>query len=307
VVAAGSVHGAADRLMVSQPAVSAALSSLQQELGVALLARAGRGLEVTPAGVAFAQRARQILRLVEDATSAARETLDPERGRVRLAAVTTAGEHVAPRLLATFRATYPNAELSLEVGNRDRVWELLAEREVDLSIGGRPPGEGFVTLATRANFLVLVAAGNGTPTVREVSLAELARQTLLVREPGSGTRSTAEELYDELGVSPKATLTVGSNGAIRESVQVGLGITLISRDAVARELEDGTLEEWRCPTLPRQRAWHLVARASDDLPATAALLVEHLTGLGAEGFTLKRGLGAPALALNDSDAQEEIY
>jgi DNA-binding transcriptional LysR family regulator len=195
------------------------------------------------------------------------------------------------------------------VGNRDRVWNMLAEREVDLSIGGRPPADAFVTLATRPNVLVLVAAGDGTPTVREVSLAELARQTLLVREPGSGTRSTAEELYDELGVSPKATLTVGSNGAIRESVQVGLGITLISRDAVARELEDGTLQEWRCPTLPRQRAWHLVARRSDDLPATAALLVDHLTSLSADGFSLRGGPRAPALAWNDSNdsgAHEEI-
>jgi DNA-binding transcriptional LysR family regulator len=158
---------------------------------------------------------------------------------------------------------------------------------VDLSIGGRPSGAGFVTLATRPNVLVLVAAGRGTPSVREVGLDELARQTLLLREPGSGTRSTAEELYDELGVTPKGTLTVGSNGAIRESVQVGLGITLISRDAVARELDDGALEEWRCPTLPRQRAWHLVARTSDDLPATAALLVEHLTSRGADGFSLR--------------------
>src|SRR5262245_25949564 len=155
VVNTGSVHGAAEQLMVSQPAVSAALSSLQEEVGVPLLVRAGRGLEVTPAGRVFAQRARQILRLKEDATAAARETLDPERGRVRLAAVTTAGEHVAPRFLATFRARYPEAELSLEVGNRDHVWELLADREVDLSIGGRPPGEEFVTLAIRPNVLVL--------------------------------------------------------------------------------------------------------------------------------------------------------
>src|SRR5262249_10598205 len=159
--------------MVSQPAVSAALSSLQQEVGVALLARAGRGLEVTPAGVVFAQRARQILRLLEDAPSAAKETLDPERGRVRRAADTTAGEHLDPRFLAAFRARYPSAELSLEVGNRDHVWELLAEREVDLGIGGRPSGAGFVTLATHPNVLVLVAAGRGAPAVREVGLEEL--------------------------------------------------------------------------------------------------------------------------------------
>ena len=289
VVETGSVRGAAQRLLVSQPAVSAALASLQREVGVPLVVRAGRGLEVTPAGVVFARQARQILRVLEDATSAARETLDPTHGRVRVAAVTTAGEHVVPRFLATFRDLYPEAELSLEVGNRDRVWNLLAEREVDLAIGGRPPGGGdFVTLATKPNVLVLVAAGNGEPGVKEMSISQLARQTLLLREPGSGTRSTAEELFDELGVSPKATLTVGSNGAIRESVQVGLGVTLLSKDAVARELESGELQEWRCPTLPRHRAWHLVARTADDLPATAVLFVEHLVSAGpeGEGFTL---------------------
>ncbi|MGH9222794.1 MAG: LysR substrate-binding domain-containing protein [Acidimicrobiales bacterium] len=292
VVATGSVRAAAEQLVVSQPAVSATLASLQREVGVPLVARAGRGLEVTAAGLAFARQARQILQRIEDAQVAARETLDPKRGRVRLAAVTTAGEHVVPRFLATFRKGYPDAELSLEVGNRDRVWELLMEHEVDLAIGGRPPGGGlFVTLALRPNVLVLVAAGRGSPAVLDVSLDELSRQTLLLREPGSGTRSTAEELYDELGIAPKATLTVGSNGAIRESVQVGLGVTLISRDAVARELEDGALEEWRCPTLPRHRAWHLVSRTTDDLPATAALFVGHLAagGTSAEGFTLVGG------------------
>ena len=289
VVTTGSVRGAAAQLLVSQPAVSATLASLQREVGVALVARAGRGLEITPAGEAFAHRARQILQQLEDAQSEARETLDPTRGRVRVAAVTTAGEHVVPRFLATFRARYPDAELSLEVGNRDRVWSSLLEHEVDLAIGGRPPGGGaFVTLAQRPNVLVLVAAGNGTPTVREVGLDELSRQTLLVREPGSGTRSTAEELYDELGIAPKATLTVGSNGAIRESVQVGLGITLLSRDAVQRELEDGELEEWRCMTLPRNRAWHLVSRTAEALPATAGLFVQHVAAgnTDIEGFTL---------------------
>jgi LysR family transcriptional regulator, low CO2-responsive transcriptional regulator len=132
--------------------------------------------------------------------------------------------------------------------------------------------------------LVLVAAGTGKPSSREVDVETVARSVVLLREEGSGTRSTAEELLDELGVDPR-TLTVGSNGAIRESVQVGLGITLISRDAVARELEEGTLEEWRCGGLPRQRAWHVVARAEEPLPATAGLFLAHL---GGDGFTLVR-------------------
>jgi LysR family transcriptional regulator, low CO2-responsive transcriptional regulator len=205
-----------------------------------------------------------------------------------VAAVTTAGEHVVPRFLASFRDRHPEAGITLEVGNRDRVWEALENHEADLAVGGRPPGGGrFVTLATRPNVLVLVAEGAGAPSVRDVDMETLSGSVVLLREGGSGTRGTAEELLDELGVDPP-TLTLGSNGAIRESVQVGLGITLISRDAVARELDEGTLEEWRCAGIPRQRAWHVVARAREHLPATAGLFLTHLVGAGADGFTLVR-------------------
>jgi LysR family transcriptional regulator, low CO2-responsive transcriptional regulator len=292
VVDVGSVSDAAADLMVSPPAVSAALATLQAELGVALVARVGRGLEITPAGRVFDSYARRVLQMVDEGVAATRDALDPESGRARLAAVTTAGEHVLPRFLASFRADHPQAEVSLEVGNRERLWQMLGEREVDLAIGGRPPrGSRFVTRATRPNVLVLVAAASSVPHengVREVDVEELARQVLLLREPGSGTRSTALELYEELGITPAATLTLGSNGALRESVQVGLGITLISRDAVARELDEGTLEEWRCPTLPRHRAWHLVSRAGEDLAPTAELFLSHVIADPEGGFVMVR-------------------
>ncbi|MGI8983006.1 MAG: LysR substrate-binding domain-containing protein [Acidimicrobiales bacterium] len=288
VATAGSVIEAARTLMVSAPAVSAAVGAIEKELGVALVARAGRGLVVTPAGVVFARYAHQVLALLETAKTATAESLDPERGQLRLAAVTTAGEHVVPRFLASFRDGHPEAGITLEVGNRDRVWDALENHEADLAVGGRPPSDGrFVTLATRPNVLVLVARGTGAPSVREVDMATLASSVVLVREDGSGTRGTAEELLNELGVDPP-TLTLGSNGAIRESVQVGLGITLISRDAVVRELDVGTLEEWRCAGIPRQRAWHIAARAHEHLPATAGLFLTHLVGAGADGFTLVR-------------------
>ncbi|MDQ3897136.1 MAG: LysR family transcriptional regulator [Actinomycetota bacterium] len=288
VATAGSVIDAARTLLVSPPAVSAAVGSIERELGVALVERAGRGLVITPAGVVFAQYARQVLAVLETAKAATAEALDPERGQLRLAAVTTAGEHVVPRVLASFRTRHPEAGVTLEVGNRDRVWDALERHQADVAVGGRPPGGGrFVTLATRPNVLVLVAAGKGKPSVRDVDVETLARSVVLVREEGSGTRGTAEELLAELGVDPR-TLTLGSNGAIRESVQVGLGITLISRDAVARELDEGTLEEWRCASLPRRRAWHVVARADEPLPATAGLFLTHLVGSAHHGFTLVR-------------------
>lgn len=283
VAAAGSVRAAAATLVVSQPAVSAAVAALQRDLGVALVNREGRGVELTPAGRVFAGYARQILGLLDEARVAAAGQLRPERGRVRLAAVTTVGEHVLPPFLAAFRSRWPHAEVTLEVGNRNRVWELLSYREVDLVLGGRPPAGGrFATLATRANRLVVVApwaSDNGPARPREVDVSELASQVWLVREPGSGTRATAEELFEELGIAP-ATLTLGSNGAVRESVMAGLGVTLISSDAVARELAQGALEEWHGPGLPLERTWHAVGRSGEDLTPTAALFLEELCTAG---------------------------
>jgi DNA-binding transcriptional LysR family regulator len=119
------------------------VAALQRDLGVPLVAREGRGLELTPAGRVFAGYARQVLGLLDEARVAAAGQLSPERGRVRLAAVTTAGEHVLPPYLAAFRTRCPEAEVTLEVGNRSRVWELLGYREVDLVIGRyatSPPG-----------------------------------------------------------------------------------------------------------------------------------------------------------------------
>ena len=283
VAATGSVRQAAERLVVSQPAVSAALAALQKELGLALTAREGRGLRITPAGQVFARYARQVLGLLEQGKDAAAGVLHPERGRLRLAAVTTAGEHVVPPLLASFRGRYPEADVLLEVGNRRRVWELLEYRQVDLAVGGHPPGDGrFASLATRPNSLVVVAQQDGRPARARASEEGIAKAVWLLREPGSGTRATAEELLEEIGISP-VTLTLGSNGAIRESVQVGLGVTLISRDAVARELDQGLLRELRFPGVPRQRSWHVVARADEELPATAALFLGHLVDGGEDG------------------------
>ncbi len=289
VAATGSVRAAAERLVVTQPAVSAALSALQREVGVPLVTREGRGLRLTAAGTAFAEHARRALGLLEKGVSAATDAAEPERGRLRLAAVTTAAERLVPALLATFRAQLPDIGLTLEVGNRRRVWDLVAHHEVDLAIAGRPPGkDGVATLATRPHDLVVVGApqalGPGVPparrnAVRRITLSDLAKATWLLRETGSGTRTATEEFLRSMELEPPV-LTLGSNGAIREGVLIGLGVTLVSRDAVRAELAEGSLEEWRCPPLPLRREWHVAAPAESLLPPTARLFLDHLIAAG---------------------------
>ena len=283
-----SVHGAAQELVVTQAAVSASLAALQKALGLALVAPDGRGLRLTDAGREYASYARRILGLLDEAGRAAAACADPERGELRIAAVTTAAEQVVPANLGGFRREHPLIGIRLEAGNRDQVRSLLDRHLVELVVSGRPePGWEVVVHAVRPHELVVVAAPDLAADATRAAgpgdaaglLAWLARQTWLLREPGSGTRASTAALLAELDIAPLA-LMVGSNGAIRESVRVGLGVTLVSRDAVAAELAGGALAEIGIPGTPLHRDWFLVARR-EGLPPPAARLVHHVLHTGA--------------------------
>lgn len=279
---AGSVHAAAQQLYVTQSAVSASLTALQRSLGTRLIQRDGRGLRLTEAGVVYADYIRRVLGLLDEASAAAAAEDDPERGVLRMAAVTTAGEQVLPRLLASFRKRHPQVGIQLEVGNRERVRALLDRREVDLLLGGRSTARRDVAvLGIRPHELIIVAPGDGFRPPDQSDLVGWAeRQTWLLREKGSGTRETTERFLEDLDLpSAPRSLTVGSNAAIREAVIAGLGVTLISRDAVLRELADGALVEVPLPSTPLPRDWHLVAHRGT-LPATATALVAHVLMTG---------------------------
>ena len=265
----GSVRAAAGRLIVTESAVSAAVAALTREVGVPMVEREGRGLRLTTAGEAFAGYARTILGLHEEALAAARGNLDPERGRVRVAAVTTAGEHVLPASLAAFLASHPQVDLRLEVGTSEHVWALLEAHEADLVIAGRPPPglDGAVMRAMRANALVVV----GAPGVADEF--DLGSSTWLMREAGSGTRATCETLLAGLQADPPS-LILGSNGAVVAGAVAGLGVTLVSRDAVARQLAAGDLVQLAIPGTPLRRPWHVVTRRVT--PAATSMLVDHL-------------------------------
>jgi DNA-binding transcriptional LysR family regulator len=269
----GSVRATAREAMVSQPAVSAALSGLQRELGVALFEREGRGLRLTEAGREVEESGRRVLSLLEELRLRAVAAGAPEAGRLRLGVVTTAAEHIVPSLLSGFRKRYPRASIDLEVANRARIWERLAFGEIELAIGGRPPlDRAFRSIATSPNELVVVARPGSVP-----SAAALTAATWLMREHGSGTRIATEETLEALDASPPR-LTIGSNGAIRECVRAGLGVSLLTLDAVARDIEDGTLAIVPTPFTPIIRPWHLVCRDDAEPSAIATRFIDYASG-----------------------------
>lgn len=266
----GSVRGAAAVLMITEPSVSAALAALRDELQVPLVERDGRGIRLTNAGLELARYAAQILGLADQAVVRVQEAAG-KAAPIKLVAVTTAGEYVLPPILKLFRQAHPEVQLRMEVGNRSSVVERITAREADLGFGGRPPeGRGMIGVPFLDNELVVVAPWDH-PLADQTSIspAALTKETWLVREPGSGTRETTEEFWASNGMQVTSSMTLGSNGTVKQAAAAGLGVTLVSRHAVAAELHNGTLTQLPVSGTPLRRSWYVLYLEDDPLSASS--------------------------------------
>lgn len=282
VIRGGSVTAAADQLVVTQPSVSSAIASLGRELGCELFERAGRGIRLTEAGSAFAPYAADVIGLLEAGRGAAREAAGMAARRLKIAAVTTAAESFVPPLMRAFAEEHPGLELTLEVGNRDVVLERVLGHSVDVAIAGRPPADERLLAHPIADNEIVCITAIDDPSLGDGPrrAGELERYTWLLREPGSGTRALNEQFLAEQGLHPR-TLTLGSNGAIKQAVRAGLGVSLLSRAAVEGELASGRLAELELMDTPPARPWFLLRAAAGPVrPAVEAFIAFARAGSG---------------------------
>lgn len=268
---------AAEELALSQPAVSQQIRQLEARVGLPLLEHLGRRIDLTEAGrevLAYAQAIRRQVDEMEGVLDALRGL---EKGRLAIAAA-TAANYFAPHLLGSFQARHPGITVSLEIANSATVIERLRTNEVDMAIMGRPPRDLPVKVATfKDNPLVVIAApGHRLAARRKVPLAEVAAETFLVREPGSGTRAALHRFFEGHGLTVRRGMELGSDEAIKQSVAAGLGLGLMSRGAVEVELTAGRLAELSAEHFPFVRQWNLVHRQGKRLSAPAEAFRTHV-------------------------------
>ena len=268
---------AAEELHLTQPAVSMQVKQLEHMLGFVLFEHFGRRIYLTDAGNIMQRCSRRIAAELQDAEQALEDLKGVDGGRLRVAVVTTVN-YFATRLLAGFCRDHPSVHVSLNVTNRETVIRLLEDNATDIVLMGQPPD----TLALAAtpfmdNPLVLVAAPTHPLVGRKrVRLDALREEAFLIREPGSGTRAAMERFFENEGLAPRTRVEMSSNEAIKQSVEAGLGLGMVSVHTVELEVAAGRLALLDVVSFPIVKRWFVVHHESKQLSATARAFVEHV-------------------------------
>jgi len=268
-------------LHLTASAVSIQLKLLEEAVHTPLIERVGRGVRLTAAGEQMARYAGRILDLWREAGDEMAMQRGVFSGILRVAAVTTA-EYLLPPLLVTFAQAHPQVKVKLSVGNRDLIVHQLASQETDVAIMGRPPGELKTdsTAFARHPMAFIAAPTHATSQRGRMALADLADANLLVRERGSGTRTTLERLYKDANLPLRIGSELSSNEAIKQLCLAGFGAAFLSLHTCALELEAGLLKVLSLPGNPLERQWFVMHLAGRQLPQVAQVFEQFLVSEG---------------------------
>jgi LysR family transcriptional regulator, low CO2-responsive transcriptional regulator len=278
-----SFSKAAEALHLTQPGVSMHIKELEGHAGLALFERIGRKLYITEAGQALLSHARELLHSLKDADDVLDGLKGLRRGRINLAVVSTA-KYFIPRLLARFGKNYPQLEIRLAVNNRNSVIEQLIANEVDLAVMGRSP-QSLDTIAepfAQNPHVIIAAPDHPLAGRRRLTVEAVARETFIVREPGSGTRLAMHQFFDERQVACRVGMEMASNETIKQAVMAGMGVSFLSRHTIDLELQTQRLAVLDVRGTPVIRHWHVAHLANKRLSPTAAAFREYVLVHGRE-------------------------
>jgi len=256
----GSMSRGAERLFISQPAVSKQIKELEAALGVTLLDRLPRGVRLTAAGEVLAGHARRLFAVEADAERAVAELKGLVQGRLTIGASLTIGDYLLPKILGEYRKKYPGIALHLEIANTHVIQQKLLEDALDVGLteGFVEDGELAAEVFSEDTLVAVVPPGHFLLGKESVTAAEFCREPFLMREPGSGTRAVIERALALQGIVVTPAMSLGSTEAIKRGVASGLGVAIVSGLALATEIEIGLLRPLALSDLSITRPLHLV-------------------------------------------------
>nr|WP_068677829.1 MULTISPECIES: LysR family transcriptional regulator [unclassified Variovorax] len=280
----GSMSQAASNLHLTPPAISMQIKELESQVGLRLFDRHGRQLSLSTAGEYFLVHARRLLAQLTETDNAMARLKRLEYGTLTIGMVSTA-KYFVPRLLARFHAEHAGVEVKLRVvDNREQLVSLMEGGEVDLSVMGRPPKEVLSHAEAFAPHPLVFVCPPSHPLLAagRPAVTNLEGYPLIVREPGSGTRSAMEAFFAERRFAPRIAMEMSSNETIKQAVMAGMGLSFLSLHTIGLELRTGLLHVLEVEGSPVMRIWHIVRLQSKVLsPAAEAFryfIIEHGEG-----------------------------
>ena len=261
---------AAETLHLSQPGVSMQIKQLEESIGLPMFEQVGKRIHLTTAGREMFSYSQRIRNLLDEAETVIEELKGGQSGRLSISVATTAS-HFATRLLAAFSKKFTGVTISLDITNRESLRRQLENNEPDLVIMGQPP-EGVDTESEifMENPLVMIAPPtHPLANEKNISLKQFEHDHFVVREAGSGTRSAIQRFFDQHDVSFHTGIEMSSNEAIKQAVEAGLGLGIVSIHTLELELETDSLTILNVEDFPIMRHWHIVQRSGKRLSPVA--------------------------------------
>lgn len=243
---------AAESLHITQSAVTLSIKALEKEYGVKLLERSNKFVRLTKAGQILYHHAKEILseydhmhRLIDDLSHSA-------SGKLLIGSCFTFGEYLLPRLISQFNIEYPLIEPDISIRNSQRIVSQLLRGELDLGIiqGLIEHPKLHIQPFAQDEMVLIVSPNHPLATRNEVTFDELLPETWIIREKGSGTQQAIKQVFQENNFYPKEIRSFGSSQIIKESVEAGLGISILSQYTISKELALKTLHSLRIKDQP---------------------------------------------------------
>lgn len=254
----GSITAAAHSLHITQPAVSNILKQLALNYKYPLTETVGKKVFLTEAGERLVQASETINQALEYAESDINALHGKLSGTMTVAIVSTA-KYFVPKILGAFHQKHPAIKIKLTVCNRQDVIQILKENTSDFLIMSQPPGD--ISIKTQLFYedqLVIVSAPDMQFEYKAQRLKDLADESWIIREQGSGTRIVMKRLFKQYKISPNIVMEVGSNESIKQLIMANMGISIISKQSIELELEHGLINIIPVDDFPLKHPWYLV-------------------------------------------------
>ncbi len=261
---------AAEELHLTQPAVSMQIKQLEKSVGLNLFEQIGKKIYLTEAGNVVLEHAISITSKLKSIENDLEQLKGIDGGRLTVCIASTVN-YFATRLISRFSQAYPSVQISLDVTNRHDLLKRLETNEPDLVLMGRPPSSADLTsTAFMDNPLVIIANPHHPLAGKaKIPIKRLAGEKFVLREQGSGTRSAMEDIFKKHQVEPKIGTQLSGNESIKQAVEAGLGLALVSFHTVDLELKANRLTTLDVQHFPILKKWHIGHRSGKHLSATA--------------------------------------